>query len=82
MNLEEICILLADRWQELRENNITKENLCAKVDAELAYLYASGAYVRNQQKWPPKGDYWQDEYIYEYIDKRIDFLDEYIGQMR
>ena len=82
LNLEEIGILLADRWQELRENNITKENLCAKVDAELAYLYASGAYVRNQQKWPPKGDYWQDEYIYEYIDKRIDFLDEYIGQMR
>ncbi|MDE7285859.1 MAG: CotH kinase family protein, partial [Lachnospiraceae bacterium] len=81
-NPEEIGALLYERWQHLREAIITKEALYAKVDAEYAYLYSSGAYVRNQQKWPPKGEYWQDEYIYEYIDKRIDFLDSYIGQMR
>ncbi len=78
----EIGPLLADRWQELRQNIITKESLYEKVDAEFSYLYDSGAYVRNRQKWPPKGEYWQDSYIYEYIDRRIDFLDGYIGQMR
>ncbi|MCI8613710.1 MAG: hypothetical protein HFJ01_01135 [Lachnospiraceae bacterium] len=74
--------LLADRWQELRVNIITKEALYEKLDSEFAYLYDSGAYIRNRQKWPPKGEYWQDEYIYEYVDRRIDFLDGYFEQMR
>lgn len=78
---QEIGALLADRWQELRGSIITKESLCARADAEFAYLHSSGAYVRNQRRWPPKGEYWKDEYIYEYIDKRIDFLDEYIEQL-
>lgn len=81
-NPEETGALLQERWQFLRENIITKEALYAKVDAYLGYLHSSGAYARNYQKWPPKGAYWQDRYIYEYIDKRIDFLDNYIGQMR
>lgn len=80
-NPEEIGSLLKKRWQELRESIIIKEALYEKVDAQYEYLYASGAYDRNRQKWPPKGDYWSDGYIYEYIDKRIDFLDSYIGQM-
>lgn len=78
---EKIGPLLAERWQELRQSIITKEALYEKLDAQFAYLYDSGAYVRNRQKWPPKGDYWQDGYIYEYIDRRIDFLDSYIGQL-
>ncbi len=80
-NPKEIGNLLADRWQELRQNIITKEALYEKLDAEFSYLYGSGAYVRNRQKWPPKGEYWQDGYIYEYVDRRIDFLDGYIGGM-
>ncbi len=77
---QEMGQLLRKRWWELRENIITKEALYEKVDAYLAYLHDSGAYVRNQQKWPPGGDYWSENYIYEYIDGRIDFLDDYIGQ--
>lgn len=80
-NPEEIGLLLKKRWQELRESIIIKEALYEKADMQYEYLYASGAYERNRQKWPPKGDYWSDDYIYEYIDKRIDFLDSYIGQM-
>lgn len=79
---EKVGPLLADRWQELRKDIITKDALYKELDAEFSYLYDSGAYVRNQQKWPSKGEYWQEDYIYEYIDKRIDFLDSYIGQMR
>lgn len=80
-NPEEIGGMLKKRWLELRESIITKEALYEKADAEHAYLQASGAYVRNRQKWPPKGEYWQDSYLYDYINKRIDFLDSYIGQM-
>lgn len=79
---KEIGKMLAGRWFELRESIITKDALYEKAYAELMYLQMSGAYVRNRQKWPPKGEYWQDSYLFEYIDKRIDFLDSYIGKMR
>ena len=79
---EETGTLLAERWEQLRQNIITKEALYEKLDNLFSYLHDSGAYLRNLQKWPPKGEYWQEEYIYEYIDRRIDFLDSYIGQMR
>ena len=80
-NPEEMGEMIKKRWQELRENSITKESLREIVDAQYQYLYAAGACIRNAWLWPEEGDYWADEYIYEYIDKRIDFLDEYIGQM-
>ena len=73
--------MIQKRWQELRNNIITKESLKELADAQYQYLYSSGAYARNAWVWPTEGDYWSDEYIYEYIDKRIDFLDNYIGQM-
>lgn len=79
---EEIGGLMYDRWQSLREGIITKENLCRKADMEFGYLRASGAGIRNDLRWPPENDYWKEEYLYEYIDGRVDFLDEYIGQMR
>lgn len=79
---EEIAALLSDRWQELRQDTVTKENLYEKLDTLFGYLHGSGAYQRNQIRWPPKGEYWQDSYIYEYVDQRIDFLDNYIEQLR
>lgn len=72
---------IQSRYLELRENIITKESLTEIVDMQYQYLHASGACIRNAWIWPVECDYWSDEYIYEYIDKRIDFLDEYIGQM-
>lgn len=77
----EIGRLMRERWQELRNDIITKESLTEIVNEQYQYLYSSGAYARNAWLWAEEGDYWSDEYIYEYIDKRIDFLDDYIGQM-
>mgnify|MGYP003301097419 CR=1 FL=1 len=80
-NPGEIGELLKVRWQELRRDVLTKEVLYSLADAEFSYLHGSGAYARNYQKWPAETDYWLDNYIYEYIDKKIDYLDEYFGQM-
>ncbi|MDO4302925.1 MAG: CotH kinase family protein [Bacillota bacterium] len=80
-NPMETGYLLSSRWKELREDIITKESLTDMVSMQYEYLYSSGAYQRNSLKWPSEGNNWSDEYIYEYIDKRIDFLDGYIGQM-
>lgn len=73
---------LWDRWREFREKGIiTKERLREIADDQFDYLYASGAYSRNYKRWPYIGEYWQDEYIYEYIDGRIDFLDSYFERL-
>lgn len=81
-NPEEMGSLLRHRWQDLRSRVITREALYAKAEGIFAYLHDSGAYTRNLVRWPPKEDCWKDEYIYEYIDKRMEFLDSYIEQMR
>lgn len=74
--------LLKDRWKEFRETGlVTKERISGVVDDQLEYLHTSGAYDRNYERWPHGSEYWQDEYIYEYIDGRIDFLDSYFERL-
>lgn len=80
-NPDEIGALMKRRWQELRADVLTKESLMNIADEEFAYLHGSGAYTRNYQKWPEGTEYWSDEFLYEYIEKRIDYLDSYFGQM-
>lgn len=78
----QVADLLRKRWNELRNSGtITKEKIIHILDEEFSYLYASGAYKRNYQKWPHGSEYWNDVYIYEYVDKRIDFLDSYFEQL-
>lgn len=73
---------LKERWKEFRDKGIiTKERLKEMADAQFGYLYASGAYDRNYARWKNGVKYWQDEYIYEYMDGRIDFLDMYFENL-
>lgn len=78
---KEVGGLMKKRWQELRTDILTKSALQKIANEEFAYLHASGAYARNYQKWPEGAEYWSDEYLFEYIDKKIDYLDGYFGQM-
>lgn len=80
-NEQEVSQLLWERWKELRENIITVENITTMLNREFNYLHSSGAYIRNYQKWQPKGDYWQEHYIYEYVEGRIAFLDTYYEKL-
>lgn len=74
--------LLYKRWVELRRNGvITAEKICGMLDEQFEYLYNSGAYKHNYDRWPDGQVYWKDEYIYEYVNKRIEFLDSYFAQL-
>lgn len=81
LNPEKIAGDLRQRWKELRKDIITGDKLYRMLDEEFSYLYSTGAIIRNRQKWPPKGEYWSDQYIYDYIDGRIDYLDSYLEQL-
>lgn len=81
-NESEVSSKLKNRWIEFRNNGlITKEKIYEMVDAQLEYLHNSGAYKRNYERWPHGSEYWDDQYIYEYIDGRIDFLDQYFEKL-
>ena len=72
---------LADRWQELREEWLSAEEILSRAHAFRAQLEDSGALNRNRKKWPKSGDATDISYIEEFVNFRIPFLDEYIGSM-
>lgn len=75
---DEIQELTFARWRQLREDILSKDRLYGMLDEDFAYLHASGAYDRNYVRWEEHGrEHWQDAYIYEYVENRLDFLDAY-----
>lgn len=75
---DEIENLTRKRWQQLRKDVLSKERLFAMLDEEFTYLHGSGAYDRNYIRWEEHGrEKWKDEYIYEYVEGRLAFLDSF-----
>lgn len=83
---------LYEEWLKLRQDVITEENICDITQKNLEYLHNSGAYERNFNRWPyyPQegddepslvDDEWKDEYIFEFINGRIEVLDKYFEEM-
>lgn len=78
---DEIRELTLARYKQLREDILSKERLYDMLDEEFHYLHSSGAYDRNYIRWEEHGrEHWKDEYIYEYVDNRLTFLDAYFEE--
>ncbi len=80
-NPKEVGILIQDRWKDLRKEIITVENIFQLLDQELSYLHSSGARIREELFWGSREEYWKDEYLYEYAEKKILTMDEYISNL-
>ena len=71
-----------NRWNELRQSGVISEKVIIEIlKMEMSYLHETGAYERNYEKWPHGIEYWDESYAYEYVKKRIPFLDEYFRQL-
>ena len=70
------------RWKELRKNIITKENIYGMLDSQFGYIHSSGAYIRDCMFWGSREEYWSDSYIYEYTDKKIEVMEEYVTNLK
>ncbi|MCF0186096.1 MAG: hypothetical protein HUJ98_06380, partial [Bacteroidaceae bacterium] len=77
MNCSRTARDLYTRWTELRENVATEENICGILDERFNYLHSTGAYDRNYAKWPESLNDWDDGFIYEFVTKRLEYLDEF-----
>lgn len=74
---DEIEELLRRRWVHLRQDVLSRDRLIGILKEEFAYLHGSGAYERNYRLWPNGTEYWEDDYIYEFVEGRLAFLDDY-----
>lgn len=74
---DEVGALMRERWSWLRRDVLSKEKLVGMLDEEFSYLHGSGAYDRNYRRWPNGTEYWDDGYIYEYVEGRLQYLDGY-----
>lgn len=78
---DEIRDMTEARWKELRQDILSNERLFRMLDEDFAYLHGSGAYDRNYVRWEEHGrEHWKDEYIYEYLETRLAFLDAYFEE--
>jgi len=72
---------MARRWFELRDNLLTLENMTAVLQQEQAILDASGAQMRDREKW---GLFYQGEdsleNLYKSIEARLEWVDGYYSQ--
>lgn len=68
---------LTTRWNNLRKNEISHQNIMDMFLKNFNFLYENGVYERETKAW---GEYYMDEnqlvYISEWLTARLTFLDE------
>ena len=73
------------RWNDLREDKLTTNNIYRTIDENVTLI--NEPQIRNFTKWPISPDKYRDDfnfneeidYIKEFIDKRITYLDSYLN---
>lgn len=78
---QKIAADLYNRWIELRQDFYTRENLYAILDELLNYLHSTGAYKHNYEWYPFDETAWNESFAYDYIDRRIEYLDKYFERL-
>lgn len=81
LNVNDFRTTLANRWQELREDWLSAEEIISRAHAFRTQLEDSGALNRNRKKWPKSGDASDISYIEEFVNFRIPHLDAGIASL-
>lgn len=81
LNPLEIGNLMYTRWKELRQDIITTNNLFAILEQQIAYVNSSGAYLRDSMFWGNREEYWNNQYIYDYAEGKIEMMDRYLEEL-
>ncbi len=73
--------LLKDRWQQLRQDELSMPKLTGRVEVYRQLLNISGAYEREQRKWPENtgGLATETQYMLSWIENRLNQVDNYIN---
>ena len=81
LNTGEFQKTLSDRWNALREDWLSAEEIISRARAFRARLEDSGALTRNRRRWPGSGDTVTLSFLEEYVNFRIPYIDDYIASL-
>ncbi|MBQ7983447.1 MAG: CotH kinase family protein [Clostridia bacterium] len=81
LNTGEFQKTLSDRWNALRGDWLSAEEIISRARAFRARLEDSGALTRNRRRWPGSGDTVTLSFLEEYVNFRIPYIDDYIASL-
>lgn len=74
---------LKNRWNELRINTITLDNIVDEFNTQFDYLNINGVYERELRAWQGGFfDYDNIEYTYGWIENRLNYLDNKFNSLK
>lgn len=68
---------LIEKWENYRQNILSDEHIFGIMQDNMDYLVSSGAFARDEEKWPEFGHTSDLTKIMEYQKERMAFLDDY-----
>lgn len=74
---QEFAKTLYTKWQELRNGVFSTENVQRIAQSNLEHLQESGAFARDEKRWPEGPHDSSIEKILEFHNSRLNFLDEH-----
>lgn len=75
----EFAEILNEKWEELQETVFCLENVQKIAETQMNLLISSGAFARDEVRWPDGPHETSVEKILEFHDARLGFLDEHYG---
>lgn len=82
LNRQQYKDLIKERWFALRQDRFSYSQLVARITAYYELLSSSGAYRRNEVRWPINSDYCDNdkatddvEYLKQWLLQRLSFVD-------
>lgn len=77
---EEAGAFLMDRWGRYRESFLATEHILKLMTDNRDYLVATGAALREQERWPDEEISMDIEELLDYQTRRMEWLDGYFGR--
>lgn len=81
MNVANVNLRLQNRYKHLRSTLLSDESLTSMLADYEEDIFASGAYLRNKQRWPNAAYSENMQGIRDIIASRIAFLDHYVESL-
>lgn len=72
---------VSDRWNNLRSTLLSDEALSERINSAHDFLFDNGLYDKEESAWEYVYSESDLDYLFNWLEKRIDFLDVYFGDI-
>ncbi len=81
-NIDNTYGRVQEKWAELRADFLTTDEIISRARAYRALLTDTGALQRNKARWSRSGYVDNLDYLEDFVEKRMKFLDRYIENLQ